>query len=467
MSATTATANHRRTKVDPIGLRVWFWTSSLIVVGTLLSRGDDLWVSLQDDIGYILLWTIAMAFADYLEVRFWRGVHLTMSLTVGIAAAMVFNPVVAASIAFVGSLDPREVRGEMPLRRALYNRSQVAAAVGLSSVVFHQFQIPVMDWPMVLAPAAIAIVVDGLVNTAAVVVPVCVFQKSSPAVVIRGVFQDVPVLYVLVYLGLGLFGVLLATVTEAAGAWGLAGFLVPLVLARHTLLQAERLNDSSRKLQSQSAAFLESTQRIADERRDERMVVAGELHDEVLPPLFKVHLMGQVLRQDLDSGQLLNLDSDLPELLSAIQAAQEAIRQMVGDLRRSSIGSAGLCSTIKLLAQQLESAGSPRITLELADVGGSKLTQLLIYQVAREAMNNAARHSRATEISVRLWREEGIIRLVVGDDGVGFDARAVDRNSHFGLQLISERVEAARGRVAIESRLGEGTTIAATLPLEL
>ena len=181
MSATTAAANHRRTKVDPIGLRVWFWTSSLIVVGTLLSQGDDLWVSLRGDIGYILLWTIAMAFADYLEVRFWRGVHLTMSLTVGIAAAMVFDPVVAASIAFVGSLDPREVRGEMPLRRALYNRSQVAAAVGLSSVVFHQFQIPVVDWPMVLAPAAIAIVVDGLVNTAAVVVPICVFQKSSPS----------------------------------------------------------------------------------------------------------------------------------------------------------------------------------------------------------------------------------------------------------------------------------------------
>jgi signal transduction histidine kinase len=261
--------------------------------------------------------------------------------------------------------------------------------------------------------------------------------------------------------------VLLATVTEAAGAWGLAGFLAPLVLARHTFLQAEQLNDSSRKLQLQSAALLESTQRIADERRDERMVVAGELHDEVLPPLFKVHLMGQVLRQDLDSGQLLNLDSDLPELLSAIQAAQEAIRQMVGDLRRSSIGTAGLCPTIELLAQQLETAGSPRITLDLADVGGSKLTQLLIYQVAREAMNNAARHSRATEIHVRLWREAGIIRIVVNDDGVGFDARAVDRNSHFGLQLISERVEAARGRVAIESRLGVGTTIAATLPPEL
>jgi signal transduction histidine kinase len=334
-------------------------------------------------------------------------------------------------------------------------------------VVFHGFQISVVDWPLVLVPAAVAIAVDGLVNTVAVVVPLCTFQKSSPAAVLRGAFQDVPVLYALVYLGLGLFGVLLATVTAAAGAWGLAGFLVPLVLARHTFVQAERLNESSAKLQAQSAALLDSSQRIADERRDERMVVAGELHDEVLPPIFKVHLMGQVLRQDLNSGQLLNLDSDLPELLSATQAAQEAIRQLVGDLRRSSLGTAGLCSTLELLARQLETAGSPRISLELAEVGGSRLAQLLVYQVAREAMNNASRHSRASEIRVKLFKDGGLIRLVVDDNGVGFDARAVDRNSHFGLQLIAERVEAARGRVAVQSRLGAGTTVAATLPPEL
>lgn len=467
MSAAAAATNHRGSKADSFVLRVWFWTFSLIVTGLLLGQLAEAWRSVEWDAGYLLLWVLAMAVADYLEVHFWGGVHLTMSLTVGIAAAMVFDPVIAASVAFIGSLDPREVRGEMPIRRALYNRSQVAAAVGLASVVFHEFQIPVVDWPLVLAPAAIAIVVDGLTNMIAVVVPVCAFQKSSPAVVVRSVLQDVPVLYVLVYLGLGLFGVLLATVTDAAGAWGLAGFLVPLVLARHTFVQAERLNDSSRRLQAQGAALQESSRRIADERRDERMVVAGELHDEVLPPLFKVHLMGQVLRQDLDSGQLLNLDSDLPELLSATHAAQEAIRQLVGDLRRSSLGAGGLCSTLELLARQLESAGSPRISLEMEQVGGSKLAQLLTYQVAREAMNNAARHSRASEIRVRLSNDDGLIRLEVSDDGVGFDARAVDRNSHFGLQLIAERVEAARGRVAIESRLGEGTTVAATLPPEL
>jgi signal transduction histidine kinase len=174
-----------------------------------------------------------------------------------------------------------------------------------------------------------------------------------------------------------------------------------------------------------------------------------------------------VLRQDLNSGRLLDLDEDLPELLTATEAAQSAIRYLVRDLRRSSLGPGGLNTTLELLANQLEAAGSPSIDLSLSDVGGSSLSQLLIYQVAREALNNAARHSRASRIAVFLYRDDGLIRLVVEDDGIGFDASQVDRDAHFGLQLISERIEAGRGRVVIDSRLGAGTRVMATLPPEL
>ena len=72
---------------------------------------------------------------------------------------------------------------------------------------------------------------------------------------------------------------------------------------------------------------MQATDSLANERRDERQVLAGELHDEVLP-LFKVHLMGQVLRQDLDSGRQI-----LPELLTATEMAQSAIRDVVRGLR--------------------------------------------------------------------------------------------------------------------------------------
>ncbi|MGZ5306881.1 MAG: sensor histidine kinase, partial [Actinomycetota bacterium] len=174
-----------------------------------------------------------------------------------------------------------------------------------------------------------------------------------------------------------------------------------------------------------------------------------------------------VLRQDLNSGRLLDLDDDVPQLITATEAAQSAIRSLVRDLRQSSIGPGGLNVTLELLARQLEAAGSPTVRLELSDVGGSHVSQLLTYQVAREALNNAARHSRASRITVRLFRESGLIRLIVEDDGVGFDPCQVDANEHFGLQLMAERVEASRGRMVMDTQLGGGTRVMVTLPPEV
>jgi signal transduction histidine kinase len=232
-------------------------------------------------------------------------------------------------------------------------------------------------------------------------------------------------------------------------------------------LQDKDLEEADARIESKDRALVEAAGHALDERRDERMAVAGELHDEVLPPLFKVHLMGQVLRQDLNSGRLLDLDEDIPELLAATEAAQDAIRCVVRDLRRSSLGPGGLNSTIELLAQQLESSGGPKFRLALADVGGSSVVQLIAYQVAREAMNNAARHAKATEISVDLDRSGEVIRLRIEDNGVGFIAEGVDREAHFGLQLLRERIESVGGTLYVDSELGHGTQVVALLPSDI
>jgi signal transduction histidine kinase len=63
--------------------------------------------------------------------------------------------------------------------------------------------------------------------------------------------------------------------------------------------------------------------------------------------------------------------------------------------------------------------------------------------------------------------DNSIIRIAVADDGVGFDFQDVDRERHFGLQLMIERLEAAGGRMIVDSKLGEGTTVAASLPCDL
>ena len=102
--------------------------------------------------------------------------------------------------------------------------------------------------------------------------------------------------------------------------------------------------------------------------------------------------------------------------------------------------------------------------MDIGQVAGSEASELLCYQLAREAMSNAAKHSKASRICVTLSAVDATLDLTVADDGVGFDPEAVDSLNHFGLSLIAERVKAANGIVEVRSSIGSGTTVHAEIP---
>jgi signal transduction histidine kinase len=112
----------------------------------------------------------------------------------------------------------------------------------------------------------------------------------------------------------------------------------------------------------------------------------------------------------------------------------------------------------------LESASATRFDLKLADVSASETTQLVAYQVGREAMINASKHSQSDRVVVRLESDEDMIHLVVIDEGVGFSPRVASKPLHFGLQLMAERADAAGGHLIIDSLIGRGTTVSLVLP---
>jgi len=242
--------------------------------------------------------------------------------------------------------------------------------------------------------------------------------------------------------------------------------MIPVLLARQVFVENSRLLDMREAIIEKSRALLTVSGKIADERREERLAVAAGLHDELLPPLYKVHLMGQVLRQDLAMGRLLNLEDDLPELLGATEQASKATQGLIRDLRHSRLGPDGLGGTIHLLIRDVETAFPGQIQLEVEDVGGSPIVQLLAYQILREALRNAVRHAHASLVQVSLSRDGPDLRLIVEDNGQGFDPKSVDAERHFGLLLIKERVELAGGVLHVESSFGEGTRIVARLPAE-
>jgi signal transduction histidine kinase len=412
----------------------------------------------------LLLWAAVVASVDLLPVWVWRSVSVSMSFPVTLAAGMLFPPAEAALIAFIGSFDPRELRGEVSLAKSVFNRSQVAASVMAGSALFHLFGASVFEWPEVLVAGGVALGADAVTNALLVVAAVSIQDRTRPTRVLAQMFGLSPWHYVAGYLLLGLLSLPFAASVAIGRGWVLLLFLAPLLLTREMFRQRQEVMTAQERLREKDTALLGAAGEMVRERREERLRLAGELHDEVLPSVYRVHLMGQVLKQDLAGGRLLDLDKDLPELLLATEEAQRVIRELLGDLRRSPIGASGLLPTLQMLIDQLPVGGTPVVSMQAEDPCSSSLSQLLAYQVIREALHNAAKHAHARHVDVRLWRDQEVVRLSVSDDGLGFDVQSVDHDRHFGLQLMSERLEAAGGRLVIDSTLGHGTTVAASIP---
>jgi signal transduction histidine kinase len=92
-------------------------------------------------------------------------------------------------------------------------------------------------------------------------------------------------------------------------------------------------------------------------------------------------------------------------------------------------------------------------------------TRGLLYRVTHEALANVRKHSGASTVAVTLARVDDGYRATIADDGQGFEVeRATSLNGHLGLTAMRERVEAAGGRLRVESVLGVGTTVDCWVP---
>ena len=453
---------------EPLALRILEW-SVVVPVVLLLTVGVGMaWRDFRSELLSLAAWIPIVCMADLMPVTLWGSVELTMSLPILLAAAFVYPAPLAGLLGFAGTLDLRELRREVGIPRGLFNRSQVALSVFVASLVFHGLSGGVGEWPLVVGAAFLALIADMVINNGLTIVGFHLLAGEPLPRLVRNVYgRGRPWPFLLGYACFGLLAVLLATVYSSAAGWGLLAFAMPVFLARQMFERDRQLLEASDALVAKDRMLLTVSERIADERRDERLSVAAGLHDEVLPPLYKVHLLGQVLRQELASGRLLELEDDLPGLLDATGRASEAIRVLIGNLRRSPLGSCGVSGTLLLLARQLEGESRTRFELQIDELAAAPLVQLLAYQVAREAMVNAVRHAGAETVRVALTQDDAFVRLVVADDGNGFNPSRVDHGSHFGLQLMRERVELVGGVFQLLTEPGQGTQVIARLPGEI
>ena len=129
---------------------------------------------------------------------------------------------------------------------------------------------------------------------------------------------------------------------------------------------------------------------------------------------------------------------------------------------------AGIIEAIRHLIADEEKLASLFVAFD-HDVQFDRLDPRLegvIFRIVQEALNNVKRHSQTNHAAVRLTQHDGLLEVVVLDQGVGFDADAVTSES-FGLRGIRERARLFGGTARVDSAPGEGTTVYARLPIDL
>ena len=392
---------------------------------------------------------------------------LSMDLPVLLACAFSEGPTEAGVVAFIGTFDQFELRGQSTFPRIAWNHAQTALSVMAAGWVFHFAGGLELGLPLAVVAAVGGLAADVAVNYSSVAVLQAAISGRRVSEIAAAMKIGTTPGFAASYLAFGLLSLLIAFAFQAFGFGGVLVCIAPLILAREAFTNAVHVEQESIRVANQAQALALVDERIADERHDERAQIAAALHDDVLQCLYNVNLRAQVIREDLRSGRLLQLEDDVPALLDAADAASRELRDVIHGLRRSPIGRTGLTDTVTLLANHLRDESGINFVLKLESLIGIPAdVELLAYQLLREAMMNAARHSRADSIWVSIRREESWLVLECVDNGVGFDVKAGnDGRRHFGIPLMRERATLGGGTVEIRTRVGGGVTISARLPL--
>jgi signal transduction histidine kinase len=410
----------------------------------------------------LLAWGALVAVANLLPVKVDGAGQLVPDAPVLVAAALVFSPVQAGVLATVTSMDVMEFRREVRVPRALFNRTAVGVACFLGSLAGHWLAALTDDYNVLLT-AALVIAVEFGVNTALNTVTIAAELHVSWVQVTRKFMNGSPADYGLTWVAWAVLGAMLTVFYAAVGYAALIAVVVLLLMTRQVLARGQLVREGKAAYAARERALVKLSQSIYEERRDERRIICADLHDEVLQPIFKVSLMTEVVRKDLSNGRLLELEDDVNQLRDAASAASETLRRAIGNLRRADLGTGSVSDALTSLVERLRGQTEARLLLEVEEIRADPGAQLTVYQIAKEALENAVTHSKALTIRVCLREERELVVLEVIDEGIGFDPGDA-REGHFGLEIMRERAMAAGGSLFADSAPGAGCTITALVP---
>jgi signal transduction histidine kinase len=211
------------------------------------------------------------------------------------------------------------------------------------------------------------------------------------------------------------------------------------------------------------AALRALTRRLVQAEETERRRIARELHDRVGQNLSALNINLDILLGKLGDEPARRR---LEDSLKLVDATLQSIENVMADLRPALLDEYGLAAALAWYGEEYAQRTGIRVGVEAGEAGAGLRPEaaVALFRIAQEALNNAAKHSSAKRITVGLEEKGGELVLSVIDDGKGFDPASAPRG-RWGMTTMRERAEAAGGRLAVDSSVGNGTTVRAAVPL--
>jgi signal transduction histidine kinase len=209
-------------------------------------------------------------------------------------------------------------------------------------------------------------------------------------------------------------------------------------------------------------------QQITRAQESERKRIARELHDDTAQGLIDLSR-----RIDAIGGQCEEIS---PSVMGGLELLQWRIEEMLRevrhfsrDLRPSVLDDLGLLPALEGLMTDIEEQGiSPTLATEGEPRRLDSETELALYRITQEALNNVKRHAEASRVGITVHFEDDRVQLTVRDNGRGFEVLGSTRDlasmGRFGLVGMEERVQLLGGRFAVQAAPGEGTAVLVDVP---
>lgn len=239
---------------------------------------------------------------------------------------------------------------------------------------------------------------------------------------------------------------------------------VGLVIAIQSFLLIALLRQRRRRRKAETA-HASLGRRLITAHEDERRLLARELHDDLSQRLARAAIDASYARAQQGTPIA---DEALKTLQPELVRISRDVHDMSYRLHPSLVDDLGVVAALQSEIERVQRRTDVSVEGTFSEIERelSPETELCIFRIAQEALQNAIRHAHPTRVEISLWEDSQALKLTIRDNGMGFDVGKERDRFSLGLSSMKERAMLVNGRFTLRSKAGQGTVVALTVPLQ-